>query len=261
MAYVPISGQSDLLRRLVIGRSVEDHHLEFKAMDATGRPYNRNDDGKRECARDVAQFANAAGGTIVIGAGERNHVLDRFEAVPEPAGLLLWIDSVLNEQLEPVPPVEAHVVAVESNVSVLTLNIPPTAVLVARRNAKSYEFPIRAGDSKRYMTLIEIEARMQNTERLAKLRLEKIARHELVLLDATISGTSDTGWTVESVDDDVVSLAIGALKVDVPLAYVQAVYRTPEPGAAWVIALSAHIQYARGSGERDHLLVRRGKRL
>lgn len=254
MAYAPIRTAADLAARVVPGQTREDDYMDFKAD-----PWARNDAGRRECAADVAQFANASGGAILLGAPEQDHVAVGFKDVPEPEELPRWIGDVINRQLEPVPPIEPHVIAVPGGTRVVVVNVPPSPVLIGRKTGEGYEFPIRAGDGKRYMTLMEVEARMRNNERLARLRLEQIRPdRDLVILDAPTRGTSDRGWNVTRVDDHVVSLAMGALHVDVPLAYVEAVYRTPEPGVAWVIALSAQIERVGPSGgSPEHLLVRK----
>lgn len=252
--YESIRTTEELAQRLVPGQTREDHYLDFKSD-----PYHRNDAGRRECARDVAQFANASGGNLVIGAPEENHVLQGFKGVGDPDELARWINDVVKGQLEPVPPVELRTVIASSSARLVVVNVPPSPVLIARKAGEGYEFPIREGDSKRYMTLMEVEARMENQERLAKLRLERIGRGEKVVLDARVTGIDHREWEVTGVDDDIVSLAKGALHVDVPLAYVQAVYRTPEPGIGWVLALSCHIQRIGTSGGIvEHLLVRKG---
>jgi hypothetical protein len=258
MAYEPIRTPDDVTRRLIVHGTREDHYLDLKGLDGNGHIYNHNHDGTRECARDVAQFANGSGGNLVLGAAEQDHVLREFQDVPDPDAVVRWIDDVLKDNLVPVPPVEPHVVRLTDGPRIIVINVPPSPRLIARRSRDAYEFPVRAGDSKRYMTLMEVEARMQNNERLSRLRLEQIRNLDRVTLDAPTRGIHERGWTVTGVNDDVVSLAIGALHVDVPLAYVQAVYRTQEPDAAWVLALSARIERIGGSGGNpEHLLVRK----
>jgi hypothetical protein len=252
MAFLPIRVPTDL-QRLALNTTREDHWLEFKR-----EPHARSDQGRVELARDVAQFANASGGVLVIGADEVVHVLSGWQTVPNPDDFIHWADDVVKGHLAPVPSIEPHVLQVPSDETVVALNVPPSLPLIARRQGDGFEFPIRAGDSRRYMTLIEVEARMQNDERLARLRLEQIGEGDSVTLDGQTRGISERGWKVTGVDDHVVSLATGALHVDVPLAYVQAVYRTREPDAAWVVALSARIErIGAGSGAPEHLLVRK----
>ncbi len=241
MGYTPIGTPAELEARVVPSQTREGDALDFKAD-----PWPRNDAGRKECAGDVAQFANASGGTVVIGVPEEDHLARSFKDVPEAAELQRWIGDVIDKHLEPVPPIDPRVITLPSGARLVAVNVPPSAVLIARKTSgEGYEFPVRAGNGKRFMTLMEVEARMGNRERLMKLRIEQIRPDELVVLDAHITpGTVDAReWRVVSVDDHSVKLSRGALDVDVPIGYVEAVYRTNEQGASrWVIAMDCHVQ-------------------
>lgn len=240
MPYTPITTSADIGRRLVIGQTREDHYLEFKGVDEKGRPWTRNE----ECARDVAQFANASGGTIVVGAVEQDHLLAGFQEVTTRDSLASWIDSVLNERLEPVPPVVAQPIDLSEKQRLLAVNVPPSLSVVAHKIGKAFEFVTRAENSKRYMTLMEVEARMGSRERVAKLLLQQIGPAAAVTLDAHIpaGGVDARNWRVEGVDDHAVTLAKEGRRFDVPLGYVEAVHRTNEQGASWIIAMDCHVQ-------------------
>jgi len=78
------------------------------------------------------------GGTLILGAEERDHVLHRVLGVSEPNGLVHWIDDVVNGQLEPVPPIEPVVLThPDTGVAVVVLNVPPVPALVARKTNES----------------------------------------------------------------------------------------------------------------------------
>jgi hypothetical protein len=64
--------------RLVAGVTHEDHWLEFKAES-----FAHDAEGRRKCLRTVAQFANASGGTVVIGAIAVGEVFDTPPPCPE----------------------------------------------------------------------------------------------------------------------------------------------------------------------------------
>ncbi len=243
MAYMPIRTREELTIRVVPGQTREGDYLEFKA-----EPWERNGDGRRECARDVAQFTNASGGTIVVGAPEQDHVVRNFQDVPAPDDLIRWIGDVLNGQLEPVPVIEPHAIMIAVGTRVLALSVPPSLALIARKTGEGYEFPIRAGDGKRYMTLMEVEARMGSRDREMKLLIEQIQQEDLVTLDAHIpaGGVDSREWHAVGVNNHSVTLARGDRRFDVPLGYVEAVYRTNELGAAWIIAMDCHIQEIEG---------------
>lgn len=100
MAYRPIRTPADLTDRLKPHVTREDHWLEFKGLRAqTGRPYAKGREGNEECRLDVAQFANADGGTIVYGAVEDNHVFARYMTVPDPHGFVRWLDELIKRDL------------------------------------------------------------------------------------------------------------------------------------------------------------------
>lgn len=175
--------------------------------------------------------------------------------MPAPDELIRWIDEVLKGQLEPVPPVELTTVPHPGGARVVVVNVPPSPVLIARKSGQGYEFPIRAGDSKRYMTLLEVEARMQNLERLARLRLEQIRLIDPVVVDAKLQGVDARDWRITEVNDHTFTLSKGALRASVPLGYVEGVYRTNELDGAWVVALDCHVLRIPGPGE--HLRIRK----
>ena len=247
MAYIPIRTPADLQSRLVIGTTREDHGLEFKRQ-----PQARTDAGRVECARDVAQFANGSGGVLVVGANEAAHVLSGWQTVANPDDYIHWVNDVVNGHLTPAPVVEAHTVQVPSGETVVVLNVPPSLALIARRQGDGFEFPIRAGDSRRYMTLMEVEARMQNKERAMKLRIEAIPATAPIGLDAFVREIGHNDWRVAGVDDDVVRLAKNDAELVAPLAYVDAVYKAGEPDAEWIIRLPCYISKHRRT-RRLHL--------
>lgn len=252
MPYRLICSRADMEVWLVVGATREDHWLDFKGLDENGRSYAEGRKGQRECARDVAQFANAAGGTLVIGAEEDGHVLLGFRSVPRAHDLLRWIDETVKGALEPVPAIDPYVIETAGGESVIALNIPPALSLVARRSDEKYEFPIRTADARRYLRLAEVEARMQGRERMTSLRIEQIGPDKSVGLDAQIRGADHNEWRVRAVDDNVVRLSKGVLEVVVPLIYVDAVYQAGELGAEWVLSLSCFLTLGRQT-HRLHL--------
>src|SRR5438093_97243 len=154
MGYQAIRTASDVATRLRAGSSVEDHHLEFKGLDHNGRAYRDDDRGRDECRRDVVQFTNASGGSIVYGAVEdADHVLSRFASVPNPQQFVERFDQIIKARIEPTPSIEPYVLRAPSGEELVVVNVPPMLRLVGLRVNNSYEFPMRAASSKRYMTL------------------------------------------------------------------------------------------------------------
>lgn len=251
MAYGPIRTPDDLAARLQPSVTREDHWLDFKGLSATtGRPYAKGGDGKDECRLDVAQFANASGGSIVYGAVEANHLFSKYATVPNPQEFARWLDDVVKVFLEPVPALEVHVIRTATGEDVVVANVPPLVRLVGlrRRGRDAYEFPIRTVDSRRFLTLTEIEARMQDRDRAHRLQLNQIKQSERVGLDAHVDNElGHYDWNVSAVGEDVVVLT-KEKQVVVPLAYVRAVYRPELPGAVWIVDLDCYLSKHKQDG-------------
>jgi hypothetical protein len=249
MTYVPIYTPADVTTRLVVGLTREDHWLEFKSQLGGNNVEN---------AGDVAQFANGSGGALVIGAQETNKILAGFDPVPDPSRVIERIEGIIKGHLTPVPVIEPHAIEVSPGLQIVAVNVPPSLVLIARHEKyERFEFLIRGHESKRHMTLMEVEARLQNKERAMRLRIENIPREAHVALDARVQGTGHNEWRVAAVTDDTVTLSRGALQVAVPLVYVEAVHPTNEPGVNWVIGLSCVIYAVPMGGQPTHLQVRK----
>jgi Putative DNA-binding domain len=249
VAYSPIRSLDDLRARLQVGVFTENDWLEFKGPVPYPGKSDRED--RAECACDVAQFTNAYGGSLIIGADEQERVFQGFAPVKYPEQLRTWISDVVTGQLRPVPAFDLQLISVDATTTCLVVNVDPHPTLVARYSEKRYQFVLRAGTSKRYLEMGEIEARMQGTERLMRYRLEKIPKHASIGLDANIREIGHNDWEIRTVDDDVVRFGkIGAPDIEaiVPLAYVGAVYPAREARADWVVQLSCYIAKNRTTG-------------
>jgi predicted HTH transcriptional regulator len=192
MPYSPIWSSAQIHERLVIGQTREDHWLDFKS--ALGAD-------NRKIARDVAQFANASGGTLIFGAQESKQVFTGFNGVSDPPNVITRIDDIVKAYLTPVPTIEPHALELPSGIQLVIVNVPPSMGIVAiHEKHERFEFLIRSHESKRYMTLMEVEARMENKERAMRLRIERIPADERVGLDAKSHGITWHGWRVEAVE-------------------------------------------------------------
>ena len=178
----------------------------------------------------------------MVGAQEADHLFAGYTVVPDAQETIRWIDEVVKANLEPTPALEPHVITAATGQQVVAVNIPPSLRLVAHRVNNTFEFPVRRVDSRGFMTLGEVEARMQDQTRVHRLRLQQIDSDEPVGLDATLDrdlGHND--WRVLNVGDDVVLLKKAGIQVPVRLAYVQTVYRAGLTSAEWVIDLDCYL--------------------
>jgi predicted HTH transcriptional regulator len=88
------------LDALVVGGVQESLTLDYKSS-ASLDPRRPAEDKKRELSKDVSAFANSAGGTLVYGVAEENHLpvaidtgLDPFEVRRE------WLEQVINSSIQ-----------------------------------------------------------------------------------------------------------------------------------------------------------------
>jgi len=217
MPYTPLRSSANIAGHLQVGVAREADYLDFKG--AIPYPGQSDLDDRRECALDIAQFANATGGTLVIGATDANTVLTGFQSVSDPG------------KLRPVPVFDCQEIATTSGARITTVNIQTHPTLVARYKDARYEFVVRTGPRKRHIEMDELEARMQGRERLMRFRLERIPPTASIGLDARLHNLTHNGWRVVAVTEDIVRLRKDARELAIPLPYMDAVYRAEEPDA------------------------------
>lgn len=83
------------LQQLIDERERESLTLEFKAGPAI------HPDKKGEIGKDVSAMANAAGGQIIYGIKESNHVAARFETVDSRRFNHEWLEKVIRNNVSP----------------------------------------------------------------------------------------------------------------------------------------------------------------
>jgi hypothetical protein len=85
------------LLALVSSGERESLTLDFKACDALSQA----DSKKNELSKDVAAFANSAGGTIVYGIREVDHVATEIDIGFDPAVVTKeWLEQVINSRIQ-----------------------------------------------------------------------------------------------------------------------------------------------------------------
>lgn len=89
--------EADLLA-LIRDQVQESLTLDYKANGAL----DRSDAKKNEVSKDVSAFANSAGGTIVYGMVESNHLPTQLDAGFDPQDISReWIEQVINSRIQP----------------------------------------------------------------------------------------------------------------------------------------------------------------
>lgn len=112
--------EADLVSLLAIVR--EDRYIDYKRS-----LYDRSIIAK-ELSKDVAAFANADGGCIVLGMTETGGMPDSVCGVEVPNQDLLFrqMQQTIRSNVDPIPIVRFHSVAVGEGKSVILVGVPPS---------------------------------------------------------------------------------------------------------------------------------------
>lgn len=168
-----------VIRSLVDTHARESESLEFKG------PFWKNE-AKRpateEAGKDVAAFANALGGDILVGVVDGGGHAARFSDEPLPANARKELDDLLQVSLSPVSVMNTiKVEAVDCEDSggrrrtVLVVSVPPWPhgpVCVRRAEGiRAFSFPYRSGADTRFMEMDEMLARAEAGRRSTYLKL------------------------------------------------------------------------------------------
>jgi hypothetical protein len=84
------------IQQLIILKVEESIHLDFKQSGSL----EKKDKKKAEIAKDVSAFANSAGGIIVYGIAEKNHVADSISYVDGNEITKEWIEQVIQTRIQ-----------------------------------------------------------------------------------------------------------------------------------------------------------------
>ena len=138
--------------------ATERDDLEFKREPWSKRKTQRKDriDPNTELARDLAQFANAGGGLLIIGAVESAtdpRQLMEFRPLQSGAELSERIENVASRQIFPRIEFAVHTVRYGSGEIVL-VSVPPSDKKphgVQEKNTPCYTFPARGIRTRHYL--------------------------------------------------------------------------------------------------------------
>jgi hypothetical protein len=156
------------------GETVETKWLDFKALIDP-----KQDGAQQELCRDVAQFANTEGGSLLIGVGEkmdsrtRLKVISSIIGVKDPDRIREWIEQAIQNHL--TPKTFSHYVdfIALGSTTVIAVNVPPSRHLVAvwDKNTKTIEYLYRTSHGKDWMNPDEAEMHITSGSRFGRISI------------------------------------------------------------------------------------------
>jgi hypothetical protein len=201
-------------------------------LDFKGQGYGNSDNDRCEAARDVAQFANHLGGTIILGAQEENGFLKEYVGLPEIADQRTRIRDIILARVEPSLATDLVEIDYHGR-KVLAVNVPPCFSAVGVRvSPNRYEFPSRRNDKKDFLTLQEV-AMMGTPERRGLLILESIpqgSRSKLRIDAEDLDRLPHHEWRLEETGPGYAKFRVSDISVHLPLAFIEAVWPSDSYG-------------------------------
>jgi hypothetical protein len=192
----PVRTESDLPRA---GTAYETSGIDFK------REVNPN--GKTEMAKDVAAFANAMGGVVLVGACEDRGVLKEYVPLMQERAALVRnaYDEAVRDLCIPKPLVDCVQVPLGRGF-VVAINVwpfpaQPVGVVDSKGASRSYCFPCRTGTHTIYLTPDQLPMLMLPEVRRVAILLSSIpiGERENVTLHAVPRHHLDYDATQEAV--------------------------------------------------------------
>lgn len=237
MAWKPIRTVDDLPKPGI----VESDVLDLK------RRYDRNAKGQTGALRDLASFANANGGTVIVGADEdpNTAALTRYVGIPDAEAEGRRVKQLALARLDPQPDVETVPIAIPSlndGRHVLAINVAPFPGVVAVRHDMKWEFYVRRERLNHPATFGEAE-KMLTQDRRGRLLLEQIPEtswNRRITVDAELRKLPRGGWSIKKLGPLHVDLtAPGGVPVELPYAFIAAVW--PTGGLTFTVSVDAAI--------------------
>jgi hypothetical protein len=143
-------------------RLVDDHVVETELLEFKQQLHPSTEDGRRELAKDVCAFANAAGGAIVLGVAEDKKGA-ATRVMPFEVGDLeeRQVRSVLIAWAHPFPEVEVMAIGHEGKglLVIVVAQSPWAPHAVGGPNDHYLSFPVRTGRQTRYLSEHELADR------------------------------------------------------------------------------------------------------
>ena len=246
-----VRNQKDI-EALVAAKVPEGERLEFKRelsvrkgkKDSWATDKKLSDAAKKQILHEVVAFANAYGGTLLLGIAETESnppVVDRVVPMPHCAELAERWRLVFRDSVEPpVPQLQIHAVPTNGDAGVVVFQVGRSP-MAPHRVKPTLECPIRRADRCENMTMREIQDMCVNTARgLERLERQLEIRAQR-FQDKEIAGLQDS--------ETCVGIRMTAVPVVDTVAFDSVFYRGQLMPA--LVPQWRSVQVARGSTERQ----------
>lgn len=142
------------LQRLVNDEAIETSRLEFKSCGAITKAPR----AKEEIARDVSAMANGAGGTIILGIVEKNHIAEKVDiGFDEGTISKEFLDQVLSSNIQPrIEGLKIHRVALTSRNVAYVLEIPQATGRAPHQSTADGRYYKRSNTTRHWMEDYEV---------------------------------------------------------------------------------------------------------
>lgn len=215
----------------------ESEHLDFKLQ-----PWSRDERGKSEILRDVAQFANHLGGSLIVGAREDEAGrLQEYVDVEAPDVVVSRINDACYANLFPRVSLDCIAMNTSKGNHVVVANVQASVEPVAIRVGDKWEFYRRYGRSKKPIDFEEVQ-RMWTEGRRGKILMSKIPKTDLTRIHLDVRPgpgcfpqfmDADSGIILA---DDYFTVALASRETfNFPYEFVKAVW--PRVAGGWFVAL------------------------
>jgi hypothetical protein len=184
-----VAGPEELVKH-VVEHTPESLHLDFKREFWKDEQRNNNVvRAQEEAAKDVAAFANAEGGDIIVGITDHGHRAGAFFDTPNVVGVEPQLREWLRNRLAPREVAETVAVKLfefdhdNKHRHVLVVTIPPwpngpVSVWDGDADKAGYFFPVRRGDDTGYLRFEELMRLSDPKKRSTFLRLQELEHEE-----------------------------------------------------------------------------------
>lgn len=222
---------------------------ESECLDFKESPWGGGDGELLELTRDVAQFANHVGGTIIVGAAEDG--TDRLSGYVSIQAVAQRVVDACYAALSPRLTVDARVIERSPGIALVVVNVPAHdgVVAIKLKGVERWEFYRRVGKGKKPFSFEEVE-HMWTDGRRGRVLLGRIPEQELnqVWLDVTegrgVAISQPAGIRKQETHFQVV---YHSRVFNFPYEWIKAVW--PSADGRWSIAIAVRFQMSNFDSE------------